>query len=61
MMKLNIEWKLLDRDHVALVFDKPTWMISQTTADQRGLDTQQMIAEALAKLLGPLVAKHGDN
>ena len=61
MMKLNIEWKVLDRDHVALVFDKPTWMAFQTTADSRGLDTQEMIAEALAKLLGPIVAKRSEN
>ena len=61
MLKLNIEWKILDRDHVALVLDKPTWAIFQTTAEQRGLDTQEMIAEALAKLLGPVMAKHGDN
>ena len=61
MMKLNIEWKLLDRDHVALVFDKPTWMAFQTTADSRGLDTQDMIAEALAKLLGKVMATRGDS
>jgi hypothetical protein len=61
MMKLNLQWKMIDRDHVALVFDKPTWMVFQTTADSRGLDTQDMIAEALAKLLGPIVARRSNS
>ena len=61
MLKLNIEWKILDRDHVALVFDKPTRTIFQTTADSRSTNTQSMILEALAKLLGPIVARRSEN
>ena len=57
MMRLNLEWKIIDRDHVALIFDKPTWALFQSTADSRGVDTGDMIAEAVANLLGPTVAR----
>jgi hypothetical protein len=56
MLKLNLEWKVLDRDHVALVFDKTTYAAFQSVADSRGLDTQDMISEALARSLGTLLA-----
>ena len=56
MMKLNLEWKIIDGNRVALIFDKPSWIAFQTTADARGVDTGDMIAEALAKLLGPVIA-----
>jgi hypothetical protein len=56
MLKLNLEWKILDRDHVALIFDKTTFAAFQSIADARGLDTQNMISEALARLLGTPVA-----
>jgi hypothetical protein len=61
MMKLNLEWKILDGNQVALIFDKPTWLIFQTTADARGLDTGEMIVEALAKLLGPVIARRAED
>ena len=60
MLKLNLEWKVLDRDHVALVFDKTTYAAFQSVADARGLDTQNMITEALARLVGTLVATRTD-
>jgi hypothetical protein len=56
MLKLNLEWKILDRDHVALIFDKTTYAAFQSIADARGLDTQNMISESLARLLGTPVA-----
>jgi len=56
MLKLSLEWKMLDRDHVALVMDKTTYAAFQSVADARGVDTQDMISEALARLLGTLVA-----
>ena len=56
MKRLTLEWKILDRDHVALIFDKPTWKMFQDTADERGLDTSDMIVETLARLLGPTIA-----
>jgi hypothetical protein len=56
MIRLNLEWKIIDGNHVALVFDKPTWLAFQTTADSRGLDTSEMITEALVKLLGTVMA-----
>lgn len=57
MLHLNLEWKILDRNHVALVFDKTTWAVFQDTADARGVDTQNMIVEALSKSLGQIIAR----
>ena len=57
MMHLNLEWKILDKNHVALIFDKPTWALLQDTADARGVDTQNMIVEAVANLLGQVIAR----
>jgi len=57
MMHLNLEWKILDRDHVALIFDKTAWTTLQSTADARGVDTQDMIVEAVVDLLGLIVTK----
>ena len=56
MTRLTLEWGIFDRDHVALIFNKPTWKMFQDTADERGLDISDMIAETLAKLLGPTIA-----
>jgi hypothetical protein len=56
MLKLNLEWKILDDNRVALVFDKTSWLAFQSTADARGVDTCEMIAEAVVKLLGPVIA-----
>ena len=56
MMKLNLEWKILDSNQVALIFDKTSWLAFQMTADSRGVDTSEMIIEALVKLLGPVFA-----
>ena len=39
MMKLNLEWKILDSNQVALIFDKTSWLAFQMTADSRGVDT----------------------
>ena len=56
MMKLSLEWKIIDKQHVALIFDKPTFAVFQQTADTRGVETTDMIVEALVKLLGPIAA-----
>jgi hypothetical protein len=56
MMYLHHEWKMLDRDHVALIFDKTAWTTLQSTADARGVDTQDMIVQAVVNLLGPIAA-----
>jgi len=58
MMRLSLEWTLLDQDHVALVFDKNTWKAFQLVAEDRGLDASEMILEALAKLLGTAMRVH---
>jgi hypothetical protein len=54
MMHLSLEWKVIDKTHVALIFDNTTFAAFQTIADARGIETTDMIAEALAKLLGPV-------
>jgi len=56
MLKLNLEWRILDPDHVAIVIDKTTYVAFHSVATARGLDTQNMITEALARLLGTPVA-----
>jgi hypothetical protein len=55
MIKLNLEWQLIDGNRVALIFDKSSWMAFQTTAETRGIETTDMISEAVVKLLGPAV------
>lgn len=55
MQKLNLEWKIVDKDHVALIFDKPTFKAFQDIATSRGLDTTDMIAQAVSELLGPVL------
>jgi hypothetical protein len=60
MITLNSEWKIIDKDRFALLFDKPTFSAFQTVADARGLETTEMIAQALAELLGPVIATRSD-
>ena len=55
MLTLNLEWKIIDEDRVGLLFDKPTFSAFQAVADARGLETTNMIAQALAGLLGPVI------
>ncbi len=57
MMRLTLQWQVLDKDHVALVFDKATWAAFHLTADTRGVDAGSMIVEALSNLLGPIAAR----
>ncbi len=57
MLHLNLEWQVLDRNKVALIFDAKTWAVFQDTADARGVDTQTMIIEALANSLGQVMAR----
>jgi hypothetical protein len=57
LKKLSLEWKIIDGNKVALLFDKPTWALFQSVADSRNADTGQMITEAIAQLLGPIVAR----
>ena len=60
MLTLNLEWKIIDSNRVALLFDKATFSAFQTVADFRGLETTDMIAQALAELLGPVIATRSD-
>jgi len=48
-----LEWRIIDRNRVALEFDRATWLLLQDAADRRDIDTTDMVVEAIAKLLGP--------
>jgi hypothetical protein len=39
LVKLNLKWKIIDSDRVALLFDKPTFAAFQIVADARGVET----------------------
>jgi hypothetical protein len=52
MKWLRLEWRILDDEHVALVFDKSAWAAFEQTAALRATDASEMIAEALAGLMG---------
>jgi hypothetical protein len=55
MITLNLEWKIIDKGRIALLFDKPTYSSFQTVDDTRGLETTDLIARTLAELLGPVI------
>jgi hypothetical protein len=55
MMKLSIEWRILDGKKVALIFDPPTWAMLQLIADERGISAKHLVSEAIAKLFGSVV------
>ena len=40
----------------SLVFDRPPLLAFQLTAELHGVDTQDMIAEAVVNMLGPVLA-----
>lgn len=52
MKKLSLEWKVLDKHHVALVFDIPTWKTFEAEANTRGIEASDMIAQAVIGVLG---------
>ena len=56
MLKLKLEWKIIDRNQVSLTFDSTAWLLLQEKADARSMETTTMVAEAIANLLGPVVA-----
>lgn len=51
MKTLTLQWKMIDKKHVALVFDRDTWRVYETEAEQRGEETCDMIAFAVMRLL----------
>lgn len=55
MEKLTLEWRVLDGQHVALVFDIPSWRLLEHEAKERGMETTDMIAGGVAMLLGRAV------
>ncbi len=57
MQKLCLEWKVLDQDHVALIFDKPTFAAFQLVAETKGIEPTEMISEAVVGLLGIIMLR----
>jgi hypothetical protein len=55
MQKLSLGWANLPDDHIALVFDNPTWQVFQMIAEHRGTNAKAMILEAIGELLGTVV------
>jgi len=55
--RLHLEWKALDKEHYALIFDNAAWKLLQDKADALGIDTCDMVAEAIANLLGKITSK----
>lgn len=55
--RLHLEWKALDKEHYALIFNTPAWKLLQEKADALGVDTCDMVAEAIANLLGKITSK----
>jgi hypothetical protein len=44
-----------------LVFDNPSWSVFRSKTDSRGTDTDEMVTEALAKSLRPIIADTAKN
>lgn len=55
MEKLRLEWRVIDKNHVALIFDPPTWALLEQEAQSRGMETTDMVAGGVAMLLGRAV------
>jgi hypothetical protein len=55
MKRLSLEWRDLDAEQTALVFDKETWKAYETTAELRGINAEEMITRAVVGLLGQVL------
>jgi hypothetical protein len=60
-MKVNLEWQVIDDEHIALVFDKPVWEQFRARATERGTLATNMIADAVAGLSGPFVTRRSND
>ena len=60
-MEINLTWQVLDDDHIALVFDKPVWELFRARATERGILATEMIGDAVAALLGPMVSRRSND
>jgi hypothetical protein len=60
-MQVNLTWQVIDDDHIALVFDKPAWELFRARATERGTLATDMIADAVAGLLGPFVTRRSND
>ena len=54
--KLSLEWVILSDGYPALAFDKPTWVIYEQAAAERGQTAQHMIAASVAAAFGHVIA-----
>jgi len=55
--RFHLQWKVLDKEHYALIFDNAAWTLLQDKADALGVDTCDMISDAIASLLGEITSK----
>ena len=55
MQKLSLGWATLPDDHMALVFDNPTWQALQMIAERRGTNAKAMVLGAVGELFGTVV------
>ncbi len=60
-MQINLKWQVLDDDRIALIFDKTAWEPFRALATERGILATEMIADAVARLLGPHVARRAND
>ena len=60
MTKLKFEWKILNRNQVALIFDQHAFAAFQSVAESRGVETTDLITNAIVKLLGPVLSARVD-
>ena len=58
MIVLSLGWVKLDDEHVALVFEVDTWRVFEVAAKAQQTTAQEMIAEAVVKLLGNVHRMH---
>ena len=60
-MQVNLTCQVIDDDHIALVFDKPVWELFRARATERGTLATDMIADAVAGLLGAFVTRRSND
>jgi hypothetical protein len=58
MILLSLGWVELDDEHLALVFERTTWRLFELRAKAQQTTAQEMIAEAVVKVLGNVHRVH---
>ena len=60
MQPLTLEWLVVDKDHVALIFDKLAFSAFHALALARGMETTELITETLGNLFGEVFITRTD-